>query len=565
MKNLSLRAKLWMCCGSLLAILLLVGGVGYRSASKMEALVKSVQSTAHKQSLAASIELAIEKEKVGGRDAILHNDPQYLTNARAEFQQQMDVLRPLLTTSTSHQLFEQIEAANTNYGRFVDEEIKLHQSGQDAKAIEVMYGSTTQAARADLKKSTEDLLSWFGNQTADAEVEELAVSRQATMWTLIFSCLGLLCGTVLSTILIRSLIASILPITSAMREIADHNLNVADVEVTTQDELGQAGEALNAMKGNLAQIVNQIVQSAEQLAAATEEIALSARQSSTGAHSEADQAGQAAAAMQEMSAAVREVAGHAQNASQASTRAADAARMGGKVADETLSTMNAIATSTSHAAERIVELGKSSEQIGNIVAVITEIAGQTNLLALNAAIEAARAGEQGRGFAVVAGEVRRLAERTAGATQEIAAMIQQIQGETKLAVEAIEKGNLEVELGVQKTSAAGQALTEIIRMSEEAGGMVAQIAAAASQQEGASEQINNSVSQISFLTQQNSANSDQTAAACVNLSTLAADLQQLVSAFTLEDAGPKIGNHSVRTPQSKLNKVKGIRGLAVVS
>jgi len=551
MTNLSLRVKLWICCGSLLAILFLVGGIGYRAASVTESLVKTVQSVNHKQSLASSIELAIEKEKVGGRDAVFHSDTQSLVSARSDFHHHMDELRPLLTTPTSHQLFEQIEAANANYCRFVDDEIQLHQSGEDAKAIEVMYGPTTQTARADLKKSTEELLNWFGKQAADAEAEEVAVSKQSALWTLIFSCLGLLCGTILSTILVRSLIASILPLTSAMHQIASHNLSVADVEVTTHDELGQAAEALNTMKANLVRMVNSIVLSAEQLAAATEEIALSAKQSSAGAHSEAEQAGQAAAAMHEMSAAVREVAGHAQNASQASTRAADAARMGGKVSEETLSTMNAIAVSTSHAAERIVELGKSSEKIGNIVAVITEIAGQTNLLALNAAIEAARAGEQGRGFAVVAGEVRRLAERTAAATQEIAAMIEQIQGETKLAVEAIEKGNLEVELGVRKTNAAGESLSEIIRLSEEVGGMVAQIATAASQQEGASEQINTSVSQISFLTQQTSANAGQTADACVNLSTLASELHRLVNVFRVEDSAAVFDRHSGRTQEFK--------------
>ena len=192
------------------------------------------------------------------------------------------------------------------------------------------------------------------------------------------------------------------------------------------------------MKGNLSRLVRSITQSAEQLAGATEEIAQGAKQNSSGAHAEAEQAFQVASAMQEMSATVREVADHAHHASDASSQSATAARKGGEIADETLITMNSIASSTSNAAERILELGKSSEQIGNIVAVITEIAGQTNLLALNAAIEAARAGEQGRGFAVVAGEVRRLAERTAAATQEIAGMIQTIQSETKVPVSAIE-------------------------------------------------------------------------------------------------------------------------------
>jgi methyl-accepting chemotaxis protein len=227
---------------------------------------------------------------------------------------------------------------------------------------------------------------------------------------------------------------------------------------------------------------------------------------------------------------------HAEKASDASARSAQAARKGGQVAEATLATMNGIATSTRNAAARILELGKSSEQIGNIIGVITEIAGQTNLLALNAAIEAARAGEQGRGFAVVAGEVRRLAERTASATQEISSMIQTIQSETKIAVDAIEKGNREVQFGVEKTSESGRVLAEIIGMSEEVGGMVAQIATAASQQQGATEQINSSVSQISNLTQASADNADQTANACVNLSALASGLQRLVTEFCVTSA-----------------------------
>jgi methyl-accepting chemotaxis protein len=283
------------------------------------------------------------------------------------------------------------------------------------------------------------------------------------------------------------------------------------------------------------------------LAGATEEIAQGAKQNSSSAHSEAEQAFQVASAMQEMSATVREVADHAQHASVASKQSATSARKGGEIADETLLTMNSIASSTSNAAGRILELGKSSEKIGNIVAVITEIAGQTNLLALNAAIEAARAGEQGRGFAVVAGEVRRLAERTASATKEIAGMIQTIQTETKVAVSAIEEGQREVEVGVKKTGETGQALKEIIGMSDQLGNMVAQIATAASEQNGAAEQITSSISQISGLTQTSSSNADQTAAACGHLSELASELHRLVNEFCVGESTDSVGGRLADT------------------
>jgi methyl-accepting chemotaxis protein len=544
LKHLSLKKKLWLCCGSLLAILLLVGGVGYKTALTTDALVHTVQFNVQKQSLSAAIELAVEKEKVGGRDALLHNDSKYLIAARKDFQQQMATLQLLLSTPTSHQLFARIQGSEAQYSGFVDKAIQLHQSGDNAGALETFYGSSAQGTRAELKQSTADLVDWYGNLAKVAEVEQVASSKRALILIPILSALGLFAGITLATLVVRSLVASITPIVEVMEQISNHNLCIPDVEATTDDELGQAGRALNRMKANLSKMVGSITQSAEQLAAATEEIALGARQSSESAHSEAEQALQAASAMQEMSATVREVAGHAEKASEASSHSARAAREGGKVAEETLAAMNRIADSTGNAAARILQLGNSSEQIGNIISVITEIAGQTNLLALNAAIEAARAGEQGRGFAVVAGEVRRLAERTAAATQEISSMIETIQSETKVAVDAIEKGNRDVKLGVERTGETGRVLTEIIGMSEQVGTMVAQIATAASQQQGVTDQINSSVSQISDLTQRSSANADQTADACVHLSTLASNLHQLVNEFCVTDSTSSSVNRS---------------------
>src|SRR5205085_10849113 len=177
----------------------------------------------------------------------------------------------------------------------------------------------------------------------------------------------------------------------------------------------------------------------------------------------------------EMSATVLQVSDNSNKAADASRKAAETARHGGTIVDETLGKMRVIAGSVSGTAKKMEELGKSSDQIGHIIGVIDDIADQTNLLALNAAIEAARAGEQGRGFAVVADEVRKLAERTTTATKEIAQMIKSIQDETKVAVTAMEEGTKQVEDGVKTTSQAGDALKEIIQMSEQVGEMITHI------------------------------------------------------------------------------------------
>lgn len=534
MKSLSLRAKLWLGSSSLLVILLVVGGTAFMSARETSSLVNTVQFNSHKQDLTTAIQFALEKKKVGGRDILLHDDGTYLADAREDLQKQMETLQPLLTSTTSHQLFAQIQESNAAYDRLVDQAIQLHKSGDDAQATAMFYGPEAQQARTALRKSVTELIDWYSKLADDAAKKEVAGASRAELMTSIFLCLGLVIGAGVAILSVRSLVGSIAPITNVLKEIGKNNLCIPDIEVFTEDELGQAGQALNQMKANLSEMVRSISLSAEQLAAATEQISQAAKQTSEGAHAESEQAVQVASAMHEMSSTIGEVAGHAQKANEASMQSAQAARDGGRVADETLATMNSISESTSNAAARILELGKSSEQIGNIVAVITEIAGQTNLLALNAAIEAARAGEQGRGFAVVAGEVRRLAERTATATQEIATMIQTIQMETKVAVEAIEKGNREVGLGVEKTTKSGEALAQIIRMSEDVGNMVSQIATASSEQHDAAEQINGNVAQISQLSQVSTTNADQTADACTNLAALASQMHGLVNRFCLQ-------------------------------
>ena len=236
--------------------------------------------------------------------------------------------------------------------------------------------------------------------------------------------------------------------------------------------------------------------------------------------------------------------GHAQ----ASQKAAETAREGGKVVEETLSKMRAIAQSVAETATKVHELGKRSDEIGRISGVIEDIADQTNLLALNAAIEAARAGEQGRGFAVVADEVRKLAERTGNATKEIAEMIRNIQTETKTAVAAMEAGSREVESGVESTRKAGDSLQAIIKMSEQVGDMVTQIATAATEQSATTEHINNNIEEIAKIASSSESGARQTAGALQDLAGLATNLRRLVGQFRLSLDGAEATGYA-RTSQ----------------
>jgi len=305
------------------------------------------------------------------------------------------------------------------------------------------------------------------------------------------------------------------------------------IEVTSHDEVAELAKWFNTFMDKLQEILSKVASNTQSLAAAGEEISATSRQQAQGAELQKDQTNQVATAMQEMASTVQQVSENSNSAAAASQKAAETARQGGKVVEESLSRMRAIAQSVGETAKKVEELGKQSDQIGKIIGVIDDIADQTNLLALNAAIEAARAGEQGRGFAVVADEVRKLAERTSGATKEITGMIRSIQAETKSAVVAMQSGTKEVEQGVELTTQAGSSLHEIIQMSEQVGDMVTHIATASTEQAAATEEINGNLEQILKITAASASGAQQTTDALQDLSALASSLQRLVGQFRL--------------------------------
>jgi len=193
--------------------------------------------------------------------------------------------------------------------------------------------------------------------------------------------------------------------------------------------------------------------------------------------------------------------------------------------------MNSISERVRCSAQAVESLGSRSDQIGEIVGTIEDIADQTNLLALNAAIEAARAGDQGRGFAVVADEVRALAERTTRATREIGEMIKAIQQETRGAVIAMEEGVSEVAKGSEKAADSGRALELILQQINDVNSQIHQVATAAEEQTATTSEISKNLQQITEVIIQTSRGAQDSASAANGLSTFADDLRGIISQF----------------------------------
>jgi methyl-accepting chemotaxis protein len=291
-----------------------------------------------------------------------------------------------------------------------------------------------------------------------------------------------------------------------------------------KDSINKVAASLQGAMKNVAEAVAATASASSQISSSTEEMA-------AGAQEQTSQAGEVASAVEEMTKTILENSRNASSAADTAKQARKSAEQGDKVVSETVAGMKRIADVVMSGANTVKELGKSSDQIGEIIEVIDDIADQTNLLALNAAIEAARAGEQGRGFAVVADEVRKLAERTTKATKEIAVMIKKIQEETGGAVASMEQGTEEVKVGIDLADKARLSLQEIVEISQKVTDMVAQIAAASEEQSSASEQISKNVEGISKVTTETAQGTQQIAHAAEDLNRLTENLQQQVAIF----------------------------------
>lgn len=331
----------------------------------------------------------------------------------------------------------------------------------------------------------------------------------------------------------------------AILRLLDEMANLAEGDLTvhatvTEEITGAIADSVNYAIDALRSLVTTINSTAVEVSSSAEKTqAIATRLTDSSAH-QAREIASASAAITDMADSMKAVSKDAEGSVDVAHKSLEIAQKGAKIVRKSISGMDTIREQIQETSKRIKRLGESSQEIGDIVGLITEIADQTNILALNAAIQASTAGEAGRGFAVVADEVQRLAERASNATKQIEALVKTIQSDTNEAVSSMEASTTNVVSGAKMAEDAGDALVEIESVSDELAELITGISTSANKQASVAMDVSNTMNVIQEITLQTSEGTEETSASIGNLSILANELRKSVAGFKLPDSDEQV-------------------------
>jgi methyl-accepting chemotaxis protein len=533
-KKLTLGFGVILLLVVLLAVLVVARLVGMdRESARIEADLAN-------KARVSSINLAVKDNAIGSMELLLNSSASInekiikkIEERNAENAKLLDALSADLSDSEEDQkLLGEMKKQKALYVRGLEKVIDLVKSSKQEEAAYVASEEMIPMLLPFLKavKRLDD----YQQVKVEASTKQIQESASS------IRNLTILVGITVVLIGLFSAISIIRSITGPLNKMRSTIINVGKtgdftqrVSIAHSDEVGETAVAFDALMGSLQQTLSLVLNSAAKVLVSAQTLSSASGHLATSASSQSESTATMAAAVEQMTVTTNQVSDSAKEALDISRKSGKLSTGGGEIINRASNEMSKIAETVRKASTTIEEVGDHSNQISTVVQLIKDIADQTNLLALNAAIEAARAGEQGRGFAVVADEVRKLAERTAKATDEISRMIELVQHSAHSAVDAMSVAVKEVGGGVTLANQAGETIIQIKDGAGRVVNVVSSISLSLTEQCSANESLSKQVEIVAQMTEENSQAANETSIEASKLKGLASDLQVAVGRFKI--------------------------------
>jgi methyl-accepting chemotaxis protein len=488
----------------------------------------------------SSINTAVKDNAISSMEMLLNTDNTLNAKIARQIEERNNSNAALLETLTrdlagseqDEKLLADIKKHRSLYVSGLDRVVTLIKSGKRDEASYVA-GEEMIPMLAPFLKAVNNL-DEYQEVKVDASAKKIKETADATRnMALVVGGVVLLLGLFSAVAIIRSIIVPLKRMRAMISDVQKSGDFTQRIALVNTDEVGETARSFDELMGSLQITLAKVLESADKVSVSAQSLSVSSSHLATSSSRQSDSTSAMAAAVEEMSVSTNQVSDSAREALEISRQSGDLSTRGGEIIDRASNEMSRIADTVRDTSNTIEEVGKNSNQISSVVQLIKEIADQTNLLALNAAIEAARAGEQGRGFAVVADEVRKLAERTARATDEITRMIDVVQHSAHAAVGAMSDSVKEVSNGVALANQAGETIIQIKNGAVRVVGVVNSISVALAEQCSANDELSGQVERVAQMTIDNSTAAAETAVEADKLKDLANTLQQAVGRFRI--------------------------------